>query len=79
MFAILPRVTWAGVEARSLCVHGGRRGLVDRVAGYRRYGETGGWLWLLYALALMLSILLNLYLVLLVPVYAVVTPVLAAP
>src|ERR1700758_896211 len=62
VFAVLPRVTWAGVEARSYAFTAIRRNT---------------WrLWLLYAVALMLSILLNVYLVLLVPTYAVVTPLL---
>jgi mannosyltransferase len=74
VFAILPRVTWAGVEARSYAFTA-----VDSVwltvllvTSIRR---NRWWLWLLYSLALMLSILLNIYLVFMVPAYAVVAPV----
>jgi len=75
VFAILPRVTWAAVEARSYALTAAAAVwltilLVTAVRRQRRR------LWVFYALALMLSILLNLYLVLLVPVYAVVTLVL---
>ncbi len=74
VFAILPRVTWAGVEARSYAFTAvaGIWLTVMLVSSVRR---NRWWRWLLYALALMLSILLNIYLVLLVPTYAVVTPV----
>lgn len=75
VFAILPRVTWAGIEARSYAFSAVAAVwltvlLVSAIRRNRR------WLWLLYALALMVSVLLNVYLVLLVPVYAVVVPVL---
>jgi mannosyltransferase len=75
VFAILPRVTWAGIEARSYAFTAVASVwlTVLLVAAIRR---NRWWLWLLYALALLLSILLNIYLVLLVPAYAVVTPVL---
>jgi mannosyltransferase len=75
VFAILPRVTWAGVEARSyaLTAIAGAWLTVLLVTAIRR---NRWWLWLLYALAVALSILLNIYLVLLVPTYAVVTPLL---
>ncbi|MGH3532007.1 MAG: glycosyltransferase family 39 protein [Mycobacterium sp.] len=74
VFAILPRVTWAGIEARSYAFTAAAAVwlTVLLVAATRR---NRWWLWLLYALALTLSILLNIYLVLLVPAYAVVTPV----
>jgi mannosyltransferase len=75
VFAILPRVTWSGVEARCYAFTAAAAVwlTVLLVISIRR---NRGWLWLLYALALTVSILLNIYLVLLVPVYAVVTPVL---
>src|SRR5271169_5271292 len=75
VFAILPRVTWAGVEARSYAFTAvaGVWLTVLLVTSIRR---NRWWLWLLYAVALLLSMLLNIYLVLLVPAYAVVTPVL---
>jgi len=75
VFAILPRVTWSGVEARCYAFTAAAAVwlTVLLVISIRR---NRGWLWLLYALALTVSILLNLYLVLLVPVHAVVAPVL---
>ncbi len=75
VFAILPRVTWAGIEARSyaLTALAAVWLTVLLVTSIRRNGR---WLWLLYALALILSILLNIYLVLLVPVYVVIAPIL---
>jgi mannosyltransferase len=75
VFAILPRVTWAGVEARSYAFTAAAAVwlTVLLVTAIRR---NRWWLWLLYAVALTLSILLNIYLVLLVPAYAVATPVL---
>jgi mannosyltransferase len=75
VFAILPRVTWAAVEARSYALTAAAAVwlTVLLVTAVRRHRRG---LWVFYALALMLSILLNLYLVLLVPVYAVVTLVL---
>ncbi len=75
VFAILPRVTWAGVEGRSYALTAATAVwlTVLLVTSVRR----NRWrLWLLYMVALMLSILLNIYLVLLVPAYAVVVPVL---
>jgi mannosyltransferase len=75
VFAILPRVTWAGVEARSYAFTAVAAIwlTVLLVTAIRR---NRWWLWLLYAVTLLLSILLNIYLVLLVPTYAVVTPLL---
>jgi mannosyltransferase len=75
VFAILPRVTWAAVEGRSYALTAAAAVwlTVLLVTSIRR---NRWWLWLLYTLALMLSILLNVYLVLLVPAYAVATPVL---
>ena len=74
VFAILPRVTWAGIEARSYAFTAVAAIwlTVLLVTAIRR---NKWWVWLLYAVALTLSILLNIYLVLLVPTYAVVTPV----
>ena len=75
VFAILPRVTWAAVEARSYALQAVAAVwlTVLLITAIRRHL---GWLWVLYSLALSVSILLNVYLVLLVPVYAVVTPML---
>src|SRR6516162_7508806 len=74
VFAILPRVTWAGVEGRSYALTAAAAVwlTVLLVTAIRRHQWR---LWLLYMFALMLSILLNIYLVLLVPAYAVITPV----
>jgi len=74
VFAILPRVTWAGVEGRSygLTAVAAIWLTVLLVTSIRR---NRWWLWLLYAVALLLCILLNIYLVLLVPAYAVVMAV----
>jgi mannosyltransferase len=74
VFAILPRATWAGIEARSYAFTAVAAVwlTVLLVTSIRR---NRWWLWLLYTLALMLSILLNVYLTLLVPTYAVVTTV----
>jgi mannosyltransferase len=75
VFAILPRVTWAAAEARSYAFTAVAAVwlTVLLVTAVRR---TQWWRWLLYCLALMVSVLLNIYLVLLVPAYAVITPVL---
>ncbi|HEY1840145.1 MAG TPA: glycosyltransferase family 39 protein [Mycobacterium sp.] len=75
VFAVLPRVTWAAVEARSYAFTAAAAVwlTVLLVTAIRRHRWP---LWIGYGLALMLSILLNVYLVLLVPAYAVVTPVL---
>jgi mannosyltransferase len=75
VFAILPRTTWAGVEARSYAFSAAIAVwlTVLLVVSLRR---NRPWLWLLYAVVLMVSILLNIYLVLLVPAYAVVAAVL---
>jgi mannosyltransferase len=76
VFAILPRTTWAGMEARSYAFAAAAAVwlTVLLVAAVRRNRPR---LWLCYALGLMLSILLNLNLVLLVLVYAAMLPLLA--
>lgn len=76
VFAILPRVTWAGMEARSsaLSVAAAIWLTVLFVAAVRR---NRPWLWVCYALTMMLSILVSVYLVLLVPVYAAMLAILA--
>jgi mannosyltransferase len=73
VFAILPRVTWAGVEARCYAFSAVASVwlTVLLVASIRR---NRWWLWLLYALTLTVSVLLNIYLVLLVPAYAACLP-----
>jgi mannosyltransferase len=74
VFAILPRATWAGIEARSYAFAAAAAVwlTVLLVVSIRR---NRPWLWLLYALALALSVLLSIYLVLLVPAYAAVMSV----
>ena len=70
VFAILPKVTWAGMETRSyaltmaaavwltlFCVQAARRGRL--------------WWWLPYTLMMALAALLNVFLILMVPVHAV--------
>jgi mannosyltransferase len=76
IFAILPRVTWAGIEARSsaLSVTAAVWLTVLFVAAVRRNRPR---LWLVYALILILSVLVSVYLVLLVPVYAAMLALLA--
>jgi len=75
MFAILPRTTWAGMEARSdaFAAAAAIWLTVLLVVAARRNRPR---LWLVYALGLMLSILLNLNLILLVLVYAAMLPLL---
>lgn len=75
VFAILPRTTWAGIEARSYAFSALAAVwlTVLLVAAVRRNSAA---LWLFYGLGLLLSVLLNLNLVLLVPVYAAVVAML---
>jgi mannosyltransferase len=76
VFAILPRTTWAGIEARSYALSAAAAVwlTVLLIVSLRRNQPR---LWLLYAVALMLSILLNINLVLLVLVYGAILPVIA--
>lgn len=76
VFAILPRITWAGCDARpyALAAAAAVWLTVMLVVAIRR----GSWcLWLCYALALMLSILLSINITLLVLSHAAMLPVLA--
>lgn len=75
IFAILPRVTWAGIEARSsaLAVTAAAWLTVLFVAAVRRNRAR---LWVSYALLLMVSILININLGLLVTVHAALLPLL---
>ena len=75
IYALLPRTTWAGIEARSYALSGAAAVwlTVLLIAAVRR---NRSWLWLAYALVLMLSVLVNLNLALLVLVYAAMLPVL---
>ncbi|MDI3315669.1 MAG: glycosyltransferase family 39 protein [Mycobacterium sp.] len=76
LFAILPRTTWAGVEARSYALSAAAAVwlTVLLVSAARR--NRLRW-WLGYAVALILAVLLNINLVLLVPVHGAVIPVVA--
>ncbi len=76
VFAILPRTTWAGMEARSyaFAVAAAIWLTVLFVAAVRRNRPQR---WVGYAVALMVSILLSLNLILLVLVYAAMLPLLA--
>jgi mannosyltransferase len=76
VFAILPRITWAGIEARSYALTAAAAVwlTVLVIAAARR---NAAMLWPLYGLALFLSTLLNVFVVLMVLVHAVVVPVVA--
>ncbi|PXX04155.1 glycosyltransferase family 39 protein [Mycolicibacterium moriokaense] len=75
-FAILPRITWAGIEARSYALTTAAAVwlTVLVIAATRRNTAA---LWSMYGLALVLSTLLNVFVVLMVLVHAVVVPVVA--
>lgn len=75
VFAILPRVTWAGIEARSsaLVVAVAAWLTVLSIAAVRRNRAR---LWVSYALLLMLAVLVNVNMVLLVLFYAATLPLL---
>ena len=77
VFAILPRVTWAGIEARPYALEAAVAVwlTVLLVAAVRRNRPR---LWVSYGLVLVLSILVSINLVLLLPVYAAILPLLAA-
>lgn len=76
VFAILPRTTWAGIEARSYALSTAAAVwlTVLLIVAIRR---NRPWPWLAYALGLTLSILLSINLVLLVLVHAAVLALLA--
>jgi mannosyltransferase len=77
VFAILPRVTWAGIEARSYALTAAAAVwlTVLVVVAARRNAAA---LWPLYGFALVASTLLNVFVVLMVLVHAVVVAVVAA-
>lgn len=76
VFAILPRMTWAGIEARSSALTAAVAVwlTVLLVAAVRRNRAR---LWVCYALVVMISILVSINTVLLVGVYAAMLPLLA--
>lgn len=76
IFAILPRVTWAGIEARSSALSVAAAVWLTIVfVSAVRCNRAGRWL--RYGLVLMLSILISINLTLLVLAYAVMLPLLA--
>ena len=76
VFAILPRVTWAGIEARSYALTAAAAVwlTVLLVVAVRRNATA---LWLMYGLALVVSTVLNVFLVLMVLAHGVAVAVLA--
>lgn len=77
VFAILPRITWAGIEARSYALSAAAAvWLTVLVVTAIRRNRTA--LWPLYTVCLVVSALLNLFVVLMVLAHAVVVAVLAA-
>jgi mannosyltransferase len=76
VFAILPRVTWAGIEARSYALTAAAAvWLTVLVVGAARRNKAA--LWPLYGLALVAATLLNVFVVLMVVVHAVAVAVVA--
>jgi mannosyltransferase len=76
VFAILPRVTWAGIEARSYALTAAAAvWLTVLVVSAARRNTSA--LWPLYGLALAVATLLNVFVVLMVLVHAVVVPLVA--
>lgn len=67
---ILPRTTWAGIEARpyAMSMAAAVWLTVLLVVAARRESR---WLWLIYGIALVLSILLDMYLVLVLPAHVI--------
>ena len=76
LFAILPRITWAGIEARPYAAEAAAAVwlTVSLITALQRSTWRR---WLVYTLALMLSILLSINMALLVLAYAAMLPVLA--
>ena len=76
-FAILPRTTWAGVEARSYAFTAMAAVWLTilLVTAVRR---RTWWPWVLYAVALLAAIVLNTFLALMIPVHAVAVVLLSA-
>lgn len=76
LFAILPRITWAGIEARSYALTAAAAVwlTVLVITAARRNAAA---LWPLYGLALVVSTLLNVFVVLIVLVHVVVVGVVA--
>jgi len=76
VFAILPRITWAGIEARSYALTAAAAvWLTVLVVTAARQNRAA--LWPLYGLALVVSTLLNVFVVLMVLVHAIVVAVVA--
>jgi mannosyltransferase len=76
VFAILPRITWAGIAARSYALTAAAAvWLTVLVVAAARHNAAA--VWPLYGLALVASTLLNVFVVLMVLVHAVAVPVVA--
>lgn len=71
VFAILPRVTWAGIEARSYALTAAAAVWLT-VLLLHAVRRNARWLWVCYGLALVGSSLLNIFVLLMVLVHAVV-------
>jgi mannosyltransferase len=76
VFAVLPRITWAGIEARSYALTAAAAVWLT-VLLVRAARRNGAALWPLYGLALVLATLLNVFVVLMVLAHAVVIAVVA--
>ncbi|HTI74774.1 MAG TPA: hypothetical protein VL634_07250 [Mycobacterium sp.] len=76
VFAILPRITWAGIEARSYALTAAAAVWLTVLVVTAARRNTAA-LWPLYGLALVASTLLNVFVVLMVVVHAVVVPLVA--
>lgn len=70
LFAVLPRMTWAGIEARPYAFAAMAAVWVTVLCGHATRRDTRA-VWLGYGLAVVVSTLLNTFTVLLVPVHAV--------
>ena len=77
VFAILPRVTWAGIEARSSALAVAAAAWLTVLLVSRGAAQSARGCGCSYALVLMLSILVSINSVLLVLVYAAILPLLA--
>jgi mannosyltransferase len=77
VFAILPRITWAGIEARSYALTAAVAAWLTVLVVVLARRNAPAALWTLYGLTLVLSTLLNVFVVLMVLVHAVVVAVVA--
>ncbi|OBF35163.1 hypothetical protein A5724_15625 [Mycobacterium sp. ACS1612] len=75
-FAILPRITWAGIEARSYALTAAAAVWLTVFVVFIARRNTAT-LWPLYAMAVAVSTVLNVFMVLMVLVHAMVVPIVA--